>query len=95
MTLLITALWQLLPSCALTDVEKWLRHRVEPEWDRTISVQRMLIRELAGVDIQEQVFFWAGVVLVIVAGYAFWRYHRGQARDVLQILQRRRPWESA
>ena len=89
-TLLITALWQLLPSCALTDIEKWLRHRVEPEWDRTISVQRMAIRELSGVDIQEQVFFWAGVVLVVVAGYAFWKYHRDQARDLVQKRRLRR-----
>ena len=87
MTLLVTALWQPLPSCALTDIEKWLRHQVEPEWDRTISVQRMAILEVTGIDIQEQVFWWVGVVLVAVAGYAFWRYHRGQARDVFRRLR--------
>ena len=87
-SLLVTALWQPLPSCALTDIEKWLRHRVEPEWDRTISVQRMLIREVTGVDLQEQVFWWMGVVLVVVAGYAFWRYHREQARQVYRRLRR-------
>lgn len=86
-TLLVTAISQPLPSCALTDIEKWLRHRVEPEWDRTISVQRMVIRELTGIDIQEQVFWWMGVVLVVVAVYAFWRYHRDQARDVLDRLR--------
>ncbi|MCH9011385.1 MAG: hypothetical protein IIC21_12240 [Chloroflexi bacterium] len=39
-------------------------------------------------DIQEQVFFWVGVVLVVVAGYAFWRYHRDQARVVMGRLRR-------
>jgi hypothetical protein len=87
-TLLITAIWQPLPSCALTDIEKWLRHRAEPEWDRTVSVQRMLIRELSGVDLQEQVFWWVGVVMVAVAGYAFWRYHRDQARGMVGRLWR-------
>ena len=93
-SLLVAAIWQPIPSCALTDMEKWLRHRVEPEWDRTISVQRMLIRELTGVDVQEQVFWWVGVVLMAVAGYAFWRYHRDQARGLSRNLLRRKTWES-
>jgi len=74
-TLLVAALWQPLPSCILTDVERWLRHRVDPDWDRTVSAQRLLVRELAGVDLGERVFWWAGVVMVVVAAYAFWRYH--------------------
>ncbi|MBI4282385.1 MAG: DUF2784 family protein [Chloroflexi bacterium] len=87
-TLLVTAISQPLPSCALTDMERWLRHRVEPEWDRTVSVQRMLIRELTGADVPERVFWWVGVVLVVVAGYAFWRFHRDQAGDMVGRLRR-------
>jgi hypothetical protein len=87
--LLITALWQPIPSCILTDIEKWLRHQVEPGWDRTISVQRMLIRELTVIDVPERVFWWLGLVLVVVAGYAFWKHHRDQARGLLAWLMRR------
>lgn len=78
-TLVVAALWQPLPSCILTDVEKWLRHRVDPDWDRTVSAQRLLVRELVGVDLGERVFWWVGVVMVVVAVYAFWRYHREPA----------------
>jgi hypothetical protein len=87
-TLVISAVWQPLPSCILTDMERWLRHRVEPEWDRTVSAQRMLIRELVGVDLREEVFWWVGVVMVVVAGYAFWRYHRDQAGGMVGRLLR-------
>ena len=85
-SLLLTAIWQPLPSCILTDIEKWLRHQVEPEWDRTISTQRLMTRELTGVDFQEQVFWWVAAVVVVMAGYAFWRHHRYQVRGVLRKL---------
>lgn len=54
--LVVAALWQTLPSCILTDMERWLRHLVEPAWDRTISVQRLMVLEVTGVDLREQVF---------------------------------------
>ena len=88
-TLLITALWQPIPSCILTDIEKWLRHQVEPGWDRTVSVQRMLVRDLAGVDVPERAFWWMGVVLVTVAGFALWKHHRDQVRVAFRWLTRR------
>ena len=88
-TLLATAIWQPLPSCIFTDVEKWLRHLVEPEWDRTISAQRMLIRELAGVDVPERVFWWLGLVMAIAAVSIFWKHHRDQGRVAFRWLLRR------
>lgn len=88
-TLLLTAIWQPLPSCVFTDVERWLRHQVEPDWDRTISVQRMLIRELVGVDFRERVFWWVGLVMAVAAGLIFWKHHLDQARGALRWLLRR------
>jgi len=87
-TLLLAAVWQPLPSCILTDVEKWLRHQVEPGWDRTISAQRLLVRELSGIDLSEQVFWWVGAMMAVVAGYAFWRHHRDQVGGALRRLLR-------
>ena len=81
-TFSLSALWQFLPSCILTDVEKWLRHRVDADWDRQFSVQRVIIKRVTGIDFQEWVFFWLGVALVLMTAYAFWKYHRDQAKDL-------------
>ena len=86
-TLLVSAAWQLLPSCALTDIERWLRHRVEPDWDRVDSVSRLALRELTGIDAAEWVFKLIGVAMVLTAAYAFARYHRDQAGGLLCRLR--------
>ncbi len=88
-TLLLSILWQLLPSCILTDVEGWLRHTVDPEWVRTESVQKIVTRALTGVELREGVSTVLLATGVPVAVYAFWRYHRDQARETLRKLLRR------
>jgi hypothetical protein len=88
-SLFVAALWQPLPSCILTDVERWLRHRVEPEWDRTASTQRVMVREVTGADLDERLFWWVGLAVVILGTYAFWRYHRDHARKAYRWLRGR------
>ncbi|MBI2856030.1 MAG: hypothetical protein HYX93_04210 [Chloroflexi bacterium] len=85
-TLLVAAIWQPLPSCILTDIERWLRHQVEPDWDRTISAQRILVGEVFRLDVSEQTFWWLGVVMVVVAGYVLWRDYRHLVRGTAQRL---------
>ena len=29
------------PGCILSDIERWLRHMVEPEWSREMTLPRM------------------------------------------------------
>jgi hypothetical protein len=71
----ITLAWQYIPGCPLTSIERWLRLRVEPDWDRELSLLRVTLRSVTGLTPPA----WSDVVfpatLGALATYALTRWH--------------------
>ena len=85
-TLLVTLALQLVPGCGLTNLERWLRWKQDPDWDREISLLRTVfetVTRLPPPAVLDYVFPTAVAVLGI---YGFARCH---ARDLVAFLRRR------
>lgn len=83
--LVVTVGWQALPGCALTTLERWLRWRDSPGWDRDMSILRTVLETVAGTRPPWVIDYIFPVTLAAVAVYAFGRYH---LRDALALARR-------
>lgn len=69
---IITLGSQLIPGCQLTTVETWMRHQVDPTWERENSIAKTLSSEL-GIELPERFFTGLGIILGVVASMIFIR----------------------
>ena len=86
LTLFVTLAWQPLPGCGLTQLERWLRCRVEPDWDRDLSLLRVVFETVTGVRAPAILDVIFPVSVAALGVYAFASYY---LRDLLATVQRR------
>lgn len=87
LTLVVTLAWQPFPGCGLTDVERWLRWKQDPDWDREMSLLRTIVETVTGIHRPPAVLDFVFPISVAVLGaYAFARYH---LPDLLAFIRRR------
>ena len=86
LTLAVTLTSQPLPGCALTDLERWLRWKQDPEWHREMSLLRTVAETLTGAHPPAVLDIVFPTALASLAVYAFARYY---LRDLLAAIRRR------
>ncbi len=73
------------PGCILADIERWLRHMVEPEWGREMTLPRTVSGVITGYHPPDAFFTVVAMPLFSLAAFAFMRYYR---HDVVSWLKR-------
>ena len=69
-----TLISQLIPGCQLTTIERWMRHQVDPSWEREYSsIARTLTNEFLGTDLPDKFFTGLAVILGVVVAMVFIR----------------------
>lgn len=86
MALAVTLTSQPLPGCALTDLERWLRWKQDPEWHREMSLLRTVVETLTGAHPTAVLDVVFPAALASLAVYAFARYY---LHDLLAMIRRR------
>jgi len=86
LTLVVTLARQPLPGCGLTDLERWLRWKQDPEWDRELPLLRTVVETLTGAHPPAILDLLFPAILGTVGIYAFARYH---LRDLVDMIRRR------
>ena len=69
----ITLVSQLIPGCQLTTIERWMRHQVDPSWEREYSIARTLTNEFLGIDLPDKFFTGLAIILGVVVAMVFIR----------------------
>ena len=72
--------WAMIPvDCGLTDIESWLRQRVEPDWTRPLGLPETVTNWLIGVVLPRQFYLALGGLMSGLAIFGFWRcYGKGR-----------------
>ena len=86
LTLVVTLAWQPFPGCGLTDLERWLRWKQAPDWDREMSLLRTIVDTVIGIHPPAVLDFVFPTSVAVLGAYAFARYH---LRDLLAAIRRR------
>jgi len=86
LTLVVTLAWQPFPGCGLTKIERWLRWKQDPDWDREMSLLRTIVETVTGARPPAVLDYVFPASVAVLGLYAFGRYH---LRDVLAAIRRR------
>ena len=86
LTLIVTLTWQPFPGCGLTDIERWLRWKQDPDWVREMSLLRTIVETVIGVHPPAVLDFVFPTSVAVLGLYAFARYH---LPDLLALIRRR------
>ncbi len=84
--LVVTLAHQPVPGCGLTVLERWLRSKEHPGWDREVSLLRTVIETATGARPPAVFDIVFPATLGAIALYAFSRYH---LRDYASAIRRR------
>ena len=62
--LIATMFWQIAPGCPLTESERWLRLKVDPNWTTSTPLPEAITEKIFGVDLPYELFFGVGLAWV-------------------------------
>ena len=68
--------WQIAPGCPLTDLEKWLRIKVNPDWTHGTPLPEAIAEKIIGVDLPYELFFGVGLAWVALSAIALIQTYR-------------------
>ncbi len=87
LALTVSLVLQPVPGCGLTQLERWLRWKQDPDWNRELSLLRTIVETVTGVHPPAILDIVLPAALAVVGVYAFARYH---LRDLLTAIRCRR-----
>ena len=85
LALTVTLALQPVPGCGLTQLERWLRWKQDPDWHRELSLLRTVVETVTGVHAPAILDTLFPAALAVLGVYAFTRYH---LHDLLTVLRR-------
>ncbi len=86
LTLTVTLGLQPVPGCGLTQLERWLRWKQDPDWHRELPLLRTIVETVTGVQPPAILDTVLPAALAALGVYAFARYH---LRDLLTVIRHR------
>ena len=85
LTLTATLALQPVPGCGLTQLERWLRWKQDPDWNRELPLLRTVVETVTGVHPPAILDIVFPAALAVLGVYAFARYH---LCDLLTAIRR-------
>ena len=68
--------WQIAPGCPLTELEKWLRLKVNPNWIHGTPLPEAIAEKITGVDLPYELFLGVGLAWVALSVIAVIQTYR-------------------
>ena len=68
--------WQIAPGCPLTELERWLRLKVNPEWTSGTPLPEAIAENILGIDLPYELFFGVGLAWVALSAIALIQTYR-------------------
>lgn len=85
----VVTVWLYIPGCALTDLEEWLRHKSQPEWEREATLLRTVIKTASGVRVPG---FTDNTIFAFMSGLSFYAFIRYHLADAVAFFRRAGRW---
>ena len=68
--------WQIAPGCPLTELERWLRLKVNPELTSVSPLPEAIAENILGINLPYELFFGVGLAWVALSAIAFIQTYR-------------------